>query len=60
MEDFNRESLAVEVDTSLLTRRVTRVLERLVAERGKPYHLRMDNGPEFISHQLEEWLTNGT
>ena len=55
MEDFNRESLAVEADTSLPTRRVIRVLERLVAERGKPYNLRMDNGPEFISHQLEEW-----
>ena len=55
MEDFNRESLAVEADTSLPTRRVIRVLERLVAERGKPYNLRMDNGPEFISHHLEEW-----
>ena len=55
IEDFNRESLAVEADTSLPTRRVIRVLERLIAERGKPYNLRMDNGPEFISHQLEEW-----
>lgn len=55
IEDFNRESLAIEADTSLPTRRVIRVLERLVAERGKPYNLRMDNGPEFISHQLEEW-----
>jgi len=57
MEDFNRESLAVEADTSLPTRRVIRVLEKLVAERGKPYNLRMDNGPEFISHQLEEWCS---
>lgn len=55
IEDFNRESLAVEADTSLPTKRVIRVLERLVAQRGKPYNLRMDNGPEFISHQLEEW-----
>jgi len=30
IDDFNRESLAVEVDTSLPTLRVIRVLERLV------------------------------
>ena len=57
IEDFNRESLAVEVDTSLPTLRVIRVLERLVSERGTPANLRMDNGPEFISHKLEEWCT---
>jgi putative transposase len=55
IEDFNRESLAVEADTSLPTLRVIRVLERLVSERGKPCNIRMDNGPEFISHKLEEW-----
>ena len=53
IEDFNRESLAIEVDTSLPTLRVIRVLERLVNERGKPCNIRMDNGPEFISHKLE-------
>lgn len=57
IEDFNRESLAIEVDTSLPTLRVIRVLERLVGERGRPANLRMDNGPEFISHRLEEWCT---
>lgn len=55
LEDFNRESLAIEVDTSLPTRRMIRVLDRLVDERGASSNLRMDNGPEFISHQLEEW-----
>lgn len=57
MEDFNREFLAIEADTSLPTRRVIRVLERLIAERGMPHNIRMDNGPEFISHRLEEWCT---
>ena len=57
MEDFNRELLAIEVDTSLPTRRVIRVLERLIAERGRPHNIRMDNGPEFISHLLEQWCT---
>lgn len=58
IEDFNRESLAIEVDTSLPTLRVIRVLERLVIERGTPANIRMDNGPEFISHKLEQWCTN--
>lgn len=55
IEDFNRESLAVEADTSMPTLRVIRTLEKLVNERGTPSNLRMDNGPEFISHKLEEW-----
>lgn len=55
LDDFNRESLAIEVDTSLPSLRVIRVLEKLVAERGCPASIRCDNGPEFISHVLEEW-----
>ncbi len=55
IDDFNRESLAIEVDTSLPSPRVIRVLERLIAQRGKPANIRCDNGPEFISHKLEQW-----
>lgn len=55
IDDYNRESLAIEVDTSLPSRRVIRVLERLIAERGCPANIRCDNGPEFISHLLDEW-----
>ena len=57
MEDFNRESLAIEADTSLPTLRLIRVLDKLIAQRGKPANIRTDNGPEFISHKLEEWCT---
>ena len=57
IDDFNRESLAVEVDTSLPSLRVIRVLDQLVAERGKPANIRCDNGPEFISHRLDQWCT---
>ena len=58
IDDFNRESLAIEIDTSLPARRVIRVLERLIAEKGKPANVRCDNGPEFISHLLEQWCTD--
>ena len=55
MDDYNRESLAVEVDTSLPAARVIRVLERLVENRGTPQSIRVDNGPEFISERLHSW-----
>jgi putative transposase len=55
IDDFNREALAIEIDTSLPTARVVRVLDALAAWRGYPQRLRSDNGPEFISSKLEEW-----
>lgn len=58
IDDFNRESLAMEVDTSLPSLRVIRVLDRLVAERGCPSSIRCDNGPEFISRKLEDWCNH--
>lgn len=32
------------------------VMERLVAERGAPAHMRSDNGSEFIARILQKWL----
>lgn len=55
LDDFNRESLAIEIDTSLPSLRVVRVLENLIQHRGKPTSIRTDNGPEFISHTLQQW-----
>lgn len=50
VDDYNRECLAAEVDTSLTGARVVRVLERLREERGLPQTLVPDNGPEFAGH----------
>jgi putative transposase len=55
IDDFNREALWIEVDTSLPAERVVRVLEKLLSWRGKPATIRMDNGPELISQRLENW-----
>lgn len=52
IDDCTREVLAIEIDTSLSAKRVTRVLNRIMAERGKPVRIRVDNGPEFTSHEL--------
>jgi putative transposase len=55
IDDYNRESLWIEVDTSLPSLRVRRVLKRLLEEREKPKTIRVDNGPEFISDKLQQW-----
>ncbi len=34
---------------------VVAVIEALVAERGAPGHLRMDNGPELVAWALRDW-----
>jgi putative transposase len=39
--------LAVEVDVSLVSARVVRVLERLVGQRGAPAVIMVDNGSEW-------------
>lgn len=55
VDDFSRECLALEVDTSLPGLRVTRVLERLAVERGLPAAIVIDNGPEFAGQVLDAW-----
>lgn len=55
VDDYNREVLALEADISLPAQRVIRVLEYLKEFRGLPKMIRVDNGPEFISHALDEW-----
>jgi len=55
MDDCSREALAIEVDTSLSSKRVIRVLERVIQQRGKPSIIRVDNGPEYTSKDFELW-----
>jgi putative transposase len=55
IDDYNREVLHIESDLSLPTVRLIRVLEYLKEFRGLPEMIRVDNGPEFISHKLDMW-----
>ncbi len=55
VEAYTRECQALEADTSLGSGRVTRVLERLVEERGRPENVRSDNGPEFTPRRMLGW-----
>ena len=55
LDDFNREALAIEIDTSLPSERLVRVFEQLKRERGRPDILRTDNGPEFLGEVFVSW-----
>ena len=55
LDDFNREALTIEIDTSLPSARVIRSLEIIGAERGFPKYIRSDNGPEFISRSFRKF-----
>jgi transposase InsO family protein len=55
MDDCTREALAIEINTSLSSKRIIRALEGLIAQRGKPQVIRTDNGPEFTSKEFEWW-----
>ena len=58
IDEFNREALGIEVDTSLPAQRVTRVLNQIIEWRGAPQAIRIDNGPEFIAKEMERWAQN--
>ena len=55
VDEHTREALAMRVGRSCTADDVVAVIEALVAERGAPEHLRMDNGPELIAWALRDW-----
>ena len=55
IDNFTRECLALEVDTSLPSLRVIRVLDQIAEHRALPQVIRTDNGPEFTSRRFLSW-----
>lgn len=54
VDDFNREALAIEIDLNIPAQRVIRGLDKIVANRGYPLKMRMNNGPELVSMVLAQ------
>jgi putative transposase len=50
VDNLARESLAIELEQGI---KRAHVLDRIVAERGTPKSIRVDNGPEFVSWVLD-------
>jgi putative transposase len=56
VDEFTQECLAIDVGGSIRSRRVIEVLSRLISVHGAPRYLRSDNGPEFVSRAILQWL----
>jgi putative transposase len=56
IDEYTRESLAIDVAGSIRSGRLIEVLTKLVSEHGAPKYLRSDNGPEFVSKAVLKWL----
>ena len=60
VDEYTRECLAIDVKGSIRSRQVIEVLSRLVSAHGAPRYLRSDNGPEFVSRAVLQWLTTAS
>ena len=56
IDEFTRECPCLRVDRSITSEDVLDTLAELFAIRGVPFHIRSDNGPEFIAKSIETWL----
>ncbi len=56
IDEFTRESLAIDVNRKIKGPDVVEVLRYLFAVRGGPEFIRSDNGPEFASNAVKKWL----
>ena len=58
LDEYTRESLAIDVAGSIRSKRVIEVLAQLISIHGAPKYLRSDNGPEFVSRAILQWATD--
>ena len=57
IDQFTHECLAIRVASRLKAIDVIDLLADLFILRGIPYHIRSDNGPEFVARAVQEWIT---
>jgi putative transposase len=55
IDNYSRECSAIEVGQHLRGEDVTRTMGRFEVVRGVPDSIKVDNGPEFISKELDRW-----
>jgi transposase InsO family protein len=56
IDEFTRESLAIEVERRLRSDDVLHLLADLFVRHGPPDHIRSDNGSEFTAKAVRQWL----
>ncbi|MFC7519014.1 IS3 family transposase, partial [Herbaspirillum sp. GCM10030257] len=55
VDNYTRESLAIDVGQSLKGEDVVNTLNRIAGVRGLPATIKVDNGSEFISKVMDKW-----
>jgi putative transposase len=55
VDQFTRECLVLVADSSLTGQKVALALAQVIAERGAPTSITVDNGSEFYSRAMEAW-----
>ena len=55
IDNFSRVSPTLDVRMSYRGSDVVQALDRVAANHGRPKRIRLDNGPEFISKDLDLW-----
>ena len=55
VDNYTRESLAIDVGQSLKGEDVVNTLNRIAMHRGLPATIKVDNGSEFISKVMDKW-----
>ena len=55
VDQFTRECLALFTDVSLSGEKVAAVLDEIIADRGAPQSITVDNGTEFASKAVDLW-----
>jgi transposase InsO family protein len=56
IDEFSRECLAIRAARHLRSDNILEILTELFTIRGVPEHIRSDNGPEFTSKAVRDWL----
>ena len=56
LDEGCRECLEIRAEKRMTGRDVLETLDELMQEYGMPEYIRVDNGPEFVSKELRNWL----
>ena len=56
IDEYTKECLAIKVNRKITSSDVIDTLADLFIQRGSPMFIRSDNGPEFVSEILRQWL----
>lgn len=55
VDQYTRECLTLHADTALSGEKVAVALDKIVARRGAPQSITVDNGTEFASKAMDHW-----